>query len=654
MLKRFRKLTVLLLAAALLLGCIAQISPVYAAETETEDYSISLLQDGVVYKQGSFTLGEDGLYTYSTSLSVSESGWSEYELSLTINGTDYGAEDWVIYDCTDELQLFPLEDNEGNGVFSLWFCNTRKGTYTFTLDPEEFTLTVNGDSDDYGAFLVFTELVEYGENPYYYMDDLGVTDTFETAEKTMMVKAPSWEPDGYWDVQIASGGKFYGNDAVAIEGASNEVCTLEENQTFTFASDAPHLWYDFYFGAESHKLIVKDGGPIMVDVNFLVSNIEGEPLDAKIIVNGQEVSEQESYVEATTLNVKAPKIAGYHFVGWYGSPNEDEWWEKDDELLWVEPEFEYTVREFSFEMTKTQSLEAVYEEGDEVVSVTGITLDQTSATMATSKTNTDKKPYEIKEPSTFQLTAAIEPENATNQTVIWSSSNENAASVDENGLVTAYHYNKAPVVITARTEDGDFTATCSITILFNDVAGNSQSGTPGYQYFFKPVYWAADHEPTITNGYETIFFGTGMNCKREDMITFLWRAAGKPAYRKATTFEDVPKGKYYYDPIMWAAENGITKGYGDGTFGVGKEITREDTVTFIYRAAGKPNYKQAKSFKDVAKGKYYYNAIMWAAENGITNGYTSGEYAGKFGVGLNVKREDIVTFLYRAASKNLL
>ena len=644
MLKQFQKMTILLLTAALLLGCSGQVSPVYAAEAETEDYSISFIQEGDVYKQGSFTLGEDGLYTYSTSLGISESGWSEYGLALTINGTNYGAENWVIYDCTDELQLFPLEDNEGSGVFSLWLCNTKKGTYTFILDPVNLTLTVTGDSDDYGAFLVFTELTEDGENPYYYMDELGATDTFGTEEKTMKVKVPSWEPDGYWDVQIASGGKFYGNDAAAIEGATNEVCTLEENQTFTFASDAPHLWYDFYFGADSHKMIVQDGGPIMVNVNFLVSNIDGEPLDAKIIVNGQEVSEQERYIEATTLNVKAPKIDGYHFIGWYGSPDEDEWWERDDELLWVEPEFEYTVREFSFEMTKTQTLEAVYEEGDEV-GVTGITLDQTSATMATSETTKDGEYTPVKM-STLPLTAAVEPADATNQNVIWSSSDDSIASVDENGLVTAHKYGTA--VITATTEDGGFTAQCKVNTLFWDVAQSSL-------YYFKHVYWAAEME--ITKGYNLVYFSPEWECTRADMMTFLWRMAGKPEPKTTKNpFSDVQKGKYYYKAVLWGVEKGITNGYSSGPlagkFGINEPCTREQAMTFLWRYHGKPNpVTTVNKFADVKKTDYFYKAVLWASENKIANGYSTGEYAGKYGVGLACLREHMVTFLSKYYTK---
>ena len=112
----------------------------------------------------------------------------------------------------------------------------------------------------------------------------------------------------------------------------------------------------------------------------------------------------------------------------------------------------------------------------------------------------------------------------------------------------------------------------------------------------------------------------------------------------------MPGDAYYTKAVVWAAKNGITKGYSSGPnkgkFGVGLNVTREDTVTFIYRMAGKPAYSTTKSFKDVAKGKYYYDPVRWAAQNKITNGYSDGT----FGVGKDVLRKDIVTFLYRYAN----
>lgn len=127
-------------------------------------------------------------------------------------------------------------------------------------------------------------------------------------------------------------------------------------------------------------------------------------------------------------------------------------------------------------------------------------------------------------------------------------------------------------------------------------------------YWFNPVYWAADKE--ITKGYGNVYFGPEQNCTREQMITFLWREMGKPTPTiTKNPFSDVKSSAYYYKPVLWAYENGITKGYTSGPdkgkFGVGRQITREDTVTFLYRAAGSP----AVSNADLNNSKYKFRDV---------------------------------------------
>lgn len=118
-------------------------------------------------------------------------------------------------------------------------------------------------------------------------------------------------------------------------------------------------------------------------------------------------------------------------------------------------------------------------------------------------------------------------------------------------------------------------------------------------------------------------------------------------------FYDVAdSSKYYFRHVYWAADAGITKGYGLKYFDPQGECTREQMVMFLWRLAGQPEPETASSsFTDVKKGAYYYKAVLWAAENGITKGYSSGKYKGKFGVGLSCTREDAMTFLWRLAGK---
>ena len=116
-----------------------------------------------------------------------------------------------------------------------------------------------------------------------------------------------------------------------------------------------------------------------------------------------------------------------------------------------------------------------------------------------------------------------------------------------------------------------------------------------------------------------------------------------------TLFWDVADpGKYYFRPVYWAAENGITKGYDLEYFAPQGECSREQIMMFLWRLADQPEPASTSSrFYDVKKGSYYYKAVLWGVEQGITNGFSTGPYAGKFGVGLPCTREQAMTFLWR-------
>lgn len=127
-------------------------------------------------------------------------------------------------------------------------------------------------------------------------------------------------------------------------------------------------------------------------------------------------------------------------------------------------------------------------------------------------------------------------------------------------------------------------------------------------------------------------------------MMFLWRVAGKPdpKYQKKSPFKDVPKGHAYYKAILWASQKLITKGYSDGTFGIEKECTRGHIVTFIWRYKGSPAPKSTKSpFKDKLTPAYR-NAILWAAEQDITNGFPDKTFRDSE----NCTRGQIVKFLF--------
>lgn len=161
-------------------------------------------------------------------------------------------------------------------------------------------------------------------------------------------------------------------------------------------------------------------------------------------------------------------------------------------------------------------------------------------------------------------------------------------------------------------------------------------------YFYAPVLWAAFRE--ITTGTAPTTFAPNSACTRAQVVTFLWRAMGEPAPSGRNPFTDVKRGEYYYDAVLWAVENGITTGTTATTFNPNAACTRAQIVTFLWRAAGSPEPKANNhGFTDLKATEYYCNAIAWAVENGITNGMTPTT----FEPNRTCTRGQIATFLYR-------
>lgn len=160
-------------------------------------------------------------------------------------------------------------------------------------------------------------------------------------------------------------------------------------------------------------------------------------------------------------------------------------------------------------------------------------------------------------------------------------------------------------------------------------------------YFYDAVLWAADKG--ITSGVTETLFAPNASCTRAQMVTFLWRANGSPVVDYAMDFTDVPADAYYADAVRWAVSKGITSGTSATTFAPDMTVTRAQTVTFLYRAAGTPAVSGG-SFADVDANAYYADAVAWAVAEGIT----SGTSATTFSPDAACTRGQIVTFLYRA------
>lgn len=161
-------------------------------------------------------------------------------------------------------------------------------------------------------------------------------------------------------------------------------------------------------------------------------------------------------------------------------------------------------------------------------------------------------------------------------------------------------------------------------------------------YFYDAVLWAV--EKGITNGTSAETFSPEDPCTRAQIVTFLWRAAGSPVVNYAMDLSDVAGDAYYAEAVRWALSEGITTGTSADQFSPDATCTREQAVTFLYRAAGSPAVSGESAFEDVGADAYYARAVAWAAQNGVTNGISQA----LFGTGNDCTRAQIVTFLYRA------
>ena len=213
-------------------------------------------------------------------------------------------------------------------------------------------------------------------------------------------------------------------------------------------------------------------------------------------------------------------------------------------------------------------------------------------------------------------------------------SNKTIASVDKSGKVTGKQAGTATVTVTTKDKK---TETFNLRVLYKDVTNISD-------------FW---YEPTnaltatgIVKGYDKqTNFKPGNECSRAQMVTFLWRLAGEPEpSAKTTSFKDIKTKDYFYKPVLWAVEKGITTGVSKTKFDPQGICTRAQTVTFLWRMAGKPEPKAKTSkFKDVKSKDYFYKATIWASEKSIVAGYSDGTFKPQ---GKCLRRQ-MVTFLYK-------
>ena len=162
-------------------------------------------------------------------------------------------------------------------------------------------------------------------------------------------------------------------------------------------------------------------------------------------------------------------------------------------------------------------------------------------------------------------------------------------------------------------------------------------------YYYDAVRWAV--EQGIASGVTGTAFAPGRGCTRAQLVTFLWRANGSPEpSEKENPFTDVSSDSYYYKAVLWAVEQGITSGVTKTAFAPDRVCTRAQAAVLLWQAEGSPAASGTHDFRDVAEGAYYADAVAWAVESGVTQGTTSTT----FEPGTTCTRAQIMTFLHRA------
>lgn len=405
-------------------------------------------------------------------------------------------------------------------------------------------------------------------------------------------------PEGSNENKIGvTGGSFSG----PVEKEYLENLNAELN---TGKGDAP---YSYYTDVDAAKEAAKQlGGGTVTDLNAASTKKFTVTLKFE---DGATADQTLSVAENGTVILPTPTRSGsYAFRYW------------TDGTTTYAAGAEYTV-------TKEATLTAVW-------SYTG-----------SSSSGSSSSRYTVSAPSAANGSVSVTPSSASKGTTVTITVKPNDGYELDKLTVTDKDGNRLSL---SDKGNGKYTFTMpsgkvSVDAAFSKIETVSFRDVEQSDYYYDAVQWAV--EKGITEGTSANTFSPNASCTRAQMVTFLWRAAGSPAPKSTTNpFRDVRSTDYYYDAVLWAVENGITSGTGADTFAPNATVTRGQTVTFLYRAAGSPAVGGNAGFSDVNANDYYNSAVAWAAENNITGGTGNGKFSPK----ADCTRGQIVTLLYRA------
>ena len=419
-------------------------------------------------------------------------------------------------------------------------------------------------------------------------------------------------------------GTVYGN--VTLQ----EDITIGEGESLTIGQDAS-------LNTGSHEVIVNGGtlsGNVTGEVTYKVTGVSLNKDSLTLDVGSSE-----------TLNATvAPNNATNQKVTWTSNAESVATVDESGNVEAVAPgtaNITVTTEDGSKQATCTVTV---------TQPVTGVSLNKNTLELYTGKSET--------------LIATVEPSDATNPAVNWSSDKPEVATV-EGGTVTAKAAGTA--TITATTVDGGFTTICTVTVRPDIPPANPNyritvEATQGGTVTADPTAAKAGTTVTLTpvpdRGYQvgsvavTDRFGDPVAVTEQADGTYTFTMPNGQVTVTVTfeetplPFTDVTEGDWFYDAVRYAYETGLMDGVGDNLFAPNSETTRAQLVTILYRLEGEPEVSGTSGFSDVAAGIWYTDAVAWAAQNGIVNGVSDTEFA----PGDDITREQLAAILYRYAA----
>ena len=386
---------------------------------------------------------------------------------------------------------------------------------------------------------------------------------------------------------VVSGGTFYGT----VEGGARIAGgTFYESVKLTGWSDSTYVSGGTFY---NELPVDSDGKPVSIDGRVVTFMNDGAKYAMQVVCNGK----------ATAPDV--PNKAGYTFAGWYTEDG----------------------KKFDFgnaRVTDDIALTAKWAINSSSRYAIVVSDEPSHGTVAVSA----KYAYRG---ATVTITVAPDA-GYTLETLVATDARGNELVLTDKGDGTfTFVMPGSRVEVRASFMDDN-----SLLSLFYDV--------PNDAYFYEAVKWAVSSG--IAQGYGNGMFGPEDPCTRGQVVTFLWRAAGCLEPSAPSSFSDVSQDAYYAKAVAWAVEAGVAHGYSSDAFGPDDVCTRAQAATFLWRAAGSPESAASSGFADVVEDAYYAGAVAWAAENGIAYGYDNGS----FGPDDGCTRDQAVTFLWRANS----